>query len=39
MDISPDKTVTAMNREEGLFEILAKAVILAMGCRERPRGR
>lgn len=36
MDISPDKTVTAMNREEGLFEILAKAVILAMGCRERP---
>ena len=38
MDISPDKTVTAMNREEGLFEILAKAVILAMGCRERPRG-
>lgn len=38
MDISPDKTVTAMNREEGLFEIKAKAVILAMGCRERSRG-
>ena len=38
MDISHDKVVTAMNREEGLFEIQARAVILAMGCRERPRG-
>lgn len=38
MEISTDKVVTAMNREEGLFEIRAKAVILAMGCRERPRG-
>ncbi len=38
MDIAPDKTVTAMNREDGMFTIPAKAVILAMGCRERPRG-
>lgn len=38
MDISPDKRVTAMNREDGMFTIDAKAVILAMGCRERPRG-
>ncbi|MEE1085890.1 MAG: FAD-dependent oxidoreductase [Schaedlerella sp.] len=38
IDISKDKIVTAMNREEGLFEIQAKAIILAMGCRERPRG-
>lgn len=38
MDISHDKVVTAMNREDGLFEIEAKAVILAMGCRERARG-
>lgn len=38
MELSPEKVVTAMNREEGLFEIQAKAVILAMGCRERPRG-
>ena len=30
--------VTAMNQEKGLFEIEAKAVVLAMGCRERPRG-
>lgn len=32
------KIVTAMNKEDGLFAIEAKAVILAMGCRERPRG-
>lgn len=38
MDISPEKVVTAVNRTDGLFEIQAKAVILAMGCRERPRG-
>ena len=38
MDISPDKVVTAMNREDGLIEIKAKAVVLCMGCRERPRG-
>lgn len=38
MDISPEKKVTAMNRVDGMFEIQAKAVILAMGCRERSRG-
>ena len=38
LNITPDKRVTAMNREDGLFEVQAKAVILAMGCRERPRG-
>lgn len=38
MDISADKVVTAMNRTEGMFEVQAKAVILAMGCRERSRG-
>ena len=38
MDIDKDKTVTAMNKEDGMFQIPAKAVILAMGCRERPRG-
>ena len=38
MDISPDKVVTAMNREDGMFTIEAGAVVLAMGCRERSRG-
>lgn len=32
------KIVTAMNEEQGLFTLEADAVILAMGCRERPRG-
>lgn len=32
------KRLTLMNRREGLFYVDAKAVILAMGCRERPRG-
>lgn len=38
LSISRDKVVTAMNREDGMFQVQAKAVILAMGCRERPRG-
>ena len=38
LSISPEKTVTAVSREEGLVTIEAKAVILAMGCRERARG-
>ena len=38
LHISKDKIITAMNREEGILEIQAKAVILAMGCRERSRG-
>ena len=38
INISKDKEVTAINREDGLVTMKAKAVILAMGCRERPRG-
>lgn len=38
MDLSADKVVTAMNKEDGLFQLHPKAVILTMGCRERPRG-
>ncbi len=38
LDLAADKTVTAMNREDGLFQLKPKAVVLAMGCRERPRG-
>ena len=32
------KIITAMNKEQGIFEIETRAVILAMGCRERSRG-
>ncbi|MBO7157115.1 MAG: FAD-dependent oxidoreductase [Clostridia bacterium] len=38
LSVSPDKTVTAMNKQMGIFTLEATAVILAMGCRERPRG-
>lgn len=38
LDLAEDKTVTAMNKEDGLFQLHPKAVVLAMGCRERPRG-
>ncbi|MCL2055990.1 MAG: NAD(P)/FAD-dependent oxidoreductase [Oscillospiraceae bacterium] len=38
LDISPDKIITAVNPIDGMMQIQAGAVILAMGCRERPRG-
>ncbi|HAL63604.1 MAG TPA: pyridine nucleotide-disulfide oxidoreductase [Clostridiales bacterium] len=38
LDITEDKVITATNTEDGIFQIKAKAIILAMGCRERPRG-
>ena len=38
LDISPDRTVTAVNSNDGVITLQAGAVILAMGCRERPRG-
>lgn len=38
LSISSDRVLTVINREEGLIQIKAGAVILAMGCRERPRG-
>ena len=38
LSVDDDKVVTAVNTNDGLIKIQAKAVILAMGCRERPRG-
>lgn len=38
LDLSEDKVITATNSEDGIFQIQAKAVILAMGCRERAKG-
>lgn len=38
IDINREKEITYINQEDGLVTIKAKAVILAMGCRERPRG-
>lgn len=38
LDITPDKVITATSAQDGLVQIKAEAIILAMGCRERPRG-
>jgi len=38
LDVTADKRVFAMNKDQGAMEIQAKAVILAMGCRERTAG-
>ena len=37
-DVSPERNVTYVNRDEGVVTVSAGAVVLAMGCRERPRG-
>ncbi len=38
LSMTKDRVLTAMSRERGVFYIQASAVVLAMGCRERPRG-
>lgn len=38
IDLNGDKVITALNESDGLLLIQAKAIILACGCRERPRG-
>lgn len=38
LDVSPERVLTVTGRETGLQQIRAGAVVLAMGCRERPRG-
>ncbi|MBQ1313952.1 MAG: FAD-dependent oxidoreductase [Clostridia bacterium] len=38
LNITKENQVIATNKEDGLITINAKAIILAMGCRERPRG-
>ena len=38
LSLTKDKQITAINTTYGVFTIQAKAVILAMGCRERSRG-
>ncbi len=38
IELSKDKVITAINSIDGVFQIKAKAIILAMGCRERSKG-
>lgn len=38
LSVTRNKIVTAVNPADGLFSVKADAVVLACGCRERPRG-
>ena len=38
LDVSPDHVVTCVSEARGMQRITAGAVVLAMGCRERPKG-
>ncbi|MHA1659486.1 MAG: NAD(P)/FAD-dependent oxidoreductase, partial [Promethearchaeota archaeon] len=38
IEITRDKTIYAVNKEDGLIKVKTKAIILSMGCRERTRG-
>lgn len=38
LSIDKDKSIKAVNPEDGMFSIKAKSIILASGCRERPKG-
>ena len=38
MDITKERVVTTMSSKRGICQIQADAIVLAMGCRERPRG-
>ena len=38
LEIGADKSVIAMNSEYGIFTLNPKAIVLAMGCRERSKG-
>jgi len=39
LDITPERTIYAINRGLGYIEIEAGAIVLAMGCRERTRAQ
>lgn len=39
LEITPNKTIYAVNEEEGMIKIEAKTIVLAMGCRERTRSQ
>ncbi len=38
IELTNDKVITAISSSEGVFQVKAKAIILAMGCRERSKG-
>ena len=38
LEVTTDRIVRAVSRDHGYMELQAKAIVLAMGCRERTRG-
>jgi NADPH-dependent 2,4-dienoyl-CoA reductase/sulfur reductase-like enzyme len=38
LEVTPSRTLYIISRDQGMLEVTAKAVVLAMGCRERNRG-
>jgi len=38
LDLTSDRKILAVNQSEGLMELQANTIVLAMGCRERSRG-
>lgn len=39
LDITPERIVFAINKDLGYLELHARAIVLAMGCRERTRAQ
>jgi NADPH-dependent 2,4-dienoyl-CoA reductase/sulfur reductase-like enzyme len=39
LDVTPDRRIFAMGKHSGMVEVQAKAVVMAMGCRERTRAQ
>lgn len=39
LEIRPDLTIVAMSKRAGFIELHARAIVLAMGCRERTRSQ
>ncbi len=39
LDITPDRKVYAINKDQGYIDLKARAIVLAMGCRERTRAQ
>ena len=38
LNVTPERVITATSAEDGIFRVEARAIILAMGCRERSKG-
>jgi NADPH-dependent 2,4-dienoyl-CoA reductase/sulfur reductase-like enzyme len=39
LDITPNRTIYAINKSQGYIELQARSIVLSMGCRERTRAQ